>query len=198
MLESGTKKRYASAKDVLQDLQRGTSTISHQIKWLLAVSLLLWGWVSLFNALTPVRQQVSNPTPSVVTPVTPNPQPIPTPSTNGGLFANIEGRQQALTLKHTDVKATVSGNLSRVEVTQSFANPYDKALEAVYKFPLPDDAAVDDMEIIIGDRVIRGSIKKKEEAQKIYNQAKEAGQTAGLLEQERDNVFVQSLANILP
>jgi Ca-activated chloride channel family protein len=198
MLESGTKKRYATAKDVLQDLQRGTSTIPSQVKWLLAVSLLLWGWVSLFNALTPVRQQVSNPSPSVLTPVTPNPQPVPTPSTNGGLFADIEGRQQALTLKNTNVKAKVAGNLSRVEVTQSFANPYNKPLEAVYKFPLPDDAAVDDMEIIIGDRVIRGSIEKKEEAQKIYNQAKEAGQTAGLLEQERDNVFVQSLANILP
>ena len=85
-----------------------------------------------------------------------------------------------------------------MEVTQTFANPYDKPLEAIYKFPLPDDAAVDDMEIRIGDRIIRGTIQKREEAKRIYQEAKRQGKTASLLEQERDNIFTQSLANILP
>ena len=200
MLQSGTKHRYQTAKAVLKDLNSSSSSIFYQTKLLIAIAALLLGWLGLYKALTPVRQQVSTPTPSVTIPNTQLPQPSLGESSRnpGGLFAKINGKQQALTLQHTDVKAQVSGNISRVEVTQSFANPYDKPLEAVYKFPLPDNAAVDDMEIIIGDRIIKGSIKKKEEAKQIYEQAKQEGKTAGLLEQERDNVFTQSLANILP
>ena len=61
------------------------------------------------------------------------------------------------------------------------------------------------MEIKIGDafgglrqRTIKGDIKKREEAQEIYERARQEGRTAGLLEQERDNIFTQSLANIKP
>lgn len=116
----------------------------------------------------------------------------------GGLYVQVDGESQAFPLTHTEVTAKIAGNLSRVEVTQTFTNPFTKPLEAVYVFPLPDQAAVDDMEIRIGDRTIKGNIKKREEAQQIYEQAKREGRTAGLLEQERDNVFTQSLANICP
>ncbi len=117
----------------------------------------------------------------------------------GGLYIQTPDNQQiAFPLKHTQVEAKVAGNISRVEVTQSFENPFTTTLEAVYIFPLPDEAAVDDMLIRIGDRTIKGSIKKRQEAQQIYQQAKQQGRTAGLLEQERDNIFTQSLANIKP
>ncbi|MFZ4727760.1 MAG: VIT domain-containing protein [Pseudanabaena sp.] len=117
----------------------------------------------------------------------------------GGLYVQTTDRkQQEFTLTNTDVKGKISGNISRVEVTQTFQNPYDKPLEAIYVFPLPDQAAVDDMEIKIGDRVIKGDIKKREEAKEIYDRARKEGRTAGLLEQERDNIFTQSLANIKP
>ncbi|WP_199249165.1 VIT domain-containing protein [[Phormidium] sp. ETS-05] len=117
----------------------------------------------------------------------------------GGLYVQTADKQQlAFPLKHTDVQAQVTGNLSRVEVTQTFENPFTTTLEAVYIFPLPDEAAVDDMLIRIGDKTIKGRIKKREEAQQIYEQAKQQGRTAGLLEQERDNIFTQSLANIKP
>ncbi|MBD2301624.1 VIT domain-containing protein [Nostoc sp. FACHB-190] len=117
----------------------------------------------------------------------------------GGLYVQTPEQQQiAFPLKHTEVQAKIAGNISRVEVTQSFENPFTTTLEAVYIFPLPDEAAVDDMLIRIGDKTIKGSIKKRQEAQQIYEQAKEQGRTAGLLEQERDNIFTQSLANIQP
>jgi len=117
----------------------------------------------------------------------------------GGLYVESSSEEKLVfPLKHTEVLAKIAGNLSRVEVTQSFENPFTKPLEAIYVFPLPDVAAVDDMEIKIGDRVIKGNIKKREEAQQIYQKAKREGRTAGLLEQERDNIFTQSLANIKP
>ncbi len=101
-------------------------------------------------------------------------------------------------LKHTDVKAKISGYVSHVTVKQVFHNPYDHKIEAVYTFPLSETAAVDNMVMKVGSRTIRGTIKKKEEAKEIYDRAKEAGQVASLLDQERPNIFTQSVANIEP
>ena len=101
-------------------------------------------------------------------------------------------------LKHTDVRAGISGFLARVTVTQAFTNSATQNIEAVYTFPLPQDAAVDDMTIQVGDRTVRGLIKRREEARAIYEKAKNTGHTAALLDQERPNIFTQSVANILP
>ncbi len=101
-------------------------------------------------------------------------------------------------LKHTDVRTEISGFVARVEVTQQFHNPYDEKIEAVYTFPLSQNAAVDDMLMKVGDREIRGEIKRREEARRIYEAAKRAGHVASLLDQERPNIFTQSVANIMP
>src|SRR5215212_10465685 len=101
-------------------------------------------------------------------------------------------------LKHTDVKAEISGFISRVIVTQQFENPFQEKIEAVYTFPLAQNAAVDDMTMIVGERTVRGKILTREEAQAAYEAAKSNGQVASLLDQERPNIFTQSVANILP
>ena len=101
-------------------------------------------------------------------------------------------------LKHTDVKASVAGYVAKVSVKQTFHNPFKDKIEAVYTFPLPENAAVDEMTMKIGQRVIKGKIKKKEEAREIYEQAKARGQAASLLDQERPNIFTQAVANIAP
>ena len=118
----------------------------------------------------------------------------------GGLFVKTQNtaREQVFPLKQTEVKAKIAGNISRVEVVQKFENPFPESLEAVYVFPLPDEAAVDDMEIKIGDRTIKADIKRRDQAVEIYQRARQEGRTAGLLEQERDNIFTQSLANVKP
>ncbi len=101
-------------------------------------------------------------------------------------------------LEHTDVEGWIAGDVAHVRVTQRFANPYDDPIEAVYAFPLPENSAVNDMEMRVGERTIRGVIKEREEAKEIYDEAKRAGKTASLLEQERPNIFTQSVANIMP
>jgi Ca-activated chloride channel family protein len=122
------------------------------------------------------------------------------PLTEGSLYSiDREGRpQQFCPLKHTDVQANISGFLARVTVTQEFSNPSKNAIEAVYKFPLPAMAAVDAMDLWIGARHVKGDIKRREEARKIYEDARNRGQMAALLDQERPNVFTQSVANIQP
>ncbi len=107
-------------------------------------------------------------------------------------------RTLELPLKHTEVKIRVQGFVARATVVQQFTNPFETPIEAVYVFPLPDRAAVDGMSMRIGERVIRAEIKKRDEARRIYEQAKADGKRAGLLEQERPNIFTQSVGNILP
>jgi Ca-activated chloride channel family protein len=103
-----------------------------------------------------------------------------------------------LPLTRTEFEASVSGVVAQVIVTQQFQNPYDRPIEAVYMFPLPEDAAVDDMEMRIGGRVIRGQIRRRAEARAVYTEARAAGRRAALLEQQRPNLFAQRVANIQP
>ena len=119
-------------------------------------------------------------------------------TTEGSLrVVGIDSKKpQLCPLKSTKVTADVRGFVSRVRVTQSFQNPFDRAIEAVYTFPLPNDAAVDDMTILIGDRTIKGKIMERQKAREAYDNAKQEGKVAALLDQERPNIFTQSVANI--
>jgi len=110
----------------------------------------------------------------------------------------ISGRFDPVPLIHTDVVLDVRGLVASATVTQQYANSSTEPIEAVYIFPLPHDAAVYDMEIRIGNRVIRSTIREREEAKRVYEAAKSAGKRAALVEQERPNIFTTSVANIMP
>ncbi|MCC9654512.1 VIT domain-containing protein [Rhodopirellula halodulae] len=99
-------------------------------------------------------------------------------------------------LKETRVEADISGVLARVRVSQVFQNPYADRLEALYAFPLPENSAVDAYSFQIGERVIVGEVKRREQARQEYESARDEGRKAALLEQERPNLFSQSIANI--
>ncbi len=98
----------------------------------------------------------------------------------------------------TDVDLNVSGPTARARVTQIFHNPTDHWVEAVYVYPLPDGGAVDTLKMVIGDRIVVGEIKDREKARAAYEQARSNGQKAALMEQERPNIFTNSVANIGP
>jgi Ca-activated chloride channel family protein len=119
--------------------------------------------------------------------------------TEGNLFArDQQGPLGFCPLKSTRVRADISGFFARVTVLQEFENTYGDPIEAVYTFPLSQNSAVDRMTMTIGERVIRGKIMKREEAKKVYDAAKAAGQAAALLDQQRPNIFTQSVANVMP
>jgi Ca-activated chloride channel family protein len=110
----------------------------------------------------------------------------------------VSGRFESVPLLHTDAVLDVRGLVVAATVTQQYANSSTAPIEAVYVFPLPHDAAVYDMEIHIGNRVIRSVIREREEAKRVYEAAKSAGKRAALLEEERPNIFTTSIANIMP
>jgi len=116
----------------------------------------------------------------------------------GELRTRVENRIVPLPLKHTDVKAQLTLNVGSVTLTQQYHNPYGSKIEAIYVFPLPDDAAVRDFVMVIGERHIRGIIREREEARQIYLEARRQGHVASLLSQDRPNIFTQAVANIEP
>ena len=103
-------------------------------------------------------------------------------------------------LREVHVKSRVSGFVAETKVTMRFVNPFNvnEPIEAVYTFPLPTDAAIYDFIMETKTRRVIGLIRPREEAERIYRQARAMGYTASLLTQERTNVFTQKVANIPP
>ncbi len=103
-----------------------------------------------------------------------------------------------LPLKSTSVKASIAGVIADVKVTQVYKNQGQKPLEAIYVFPGSTRAAVYGMKMTIGERTIVATIRTKEQARKDYEEARQQGKSASLLEQHRPNVFQMNVANIMP
>jgi len=103
-----------------------------------------------------------------------------------------------LPLKDTRVDISVSGVIADVKVRQIYRNEGTRPINASYVFPASIRAAVYSMRMQIGDEIIVAKIKEREQAKKDFEQAKEEGKSASLLEQQRPNVFSMSLANIMP
>jgi Ca-activated chloride channel homolog len=123
----------------------------------------------------------------------------PNDMTSGSLLLKAkDGSYLEAPRQGSDYNVTISGPTGRTVLTQRFENPAEGWVEGVYVFPLPEGAAVDTLKIISGNRVIVGEVKERQEAKIIYETAKDAGQTASLLEQERPNLFTNSVANIGP
>jgi Ca-activated chloride channel family protein len=103
-----------------------------------------------------------------------------------------------LPLKSTSVTGRISGVIADVEVTQAYKNEGKRPIEAIYIFPASTRAAVYGMKMTIGERTIIAKIAKRDDARREYEEAKQAGKSASLLERQRPNVFQMNVANILP
>lgn len=117
---------------------------------------------------------------------------------SGTLLIKEDGATTEAIRLGIDIDITVSGPTLRTRVTQIFRNPTKDWVEATYVYPLATDGAVDTLKMVVGDRVIVGDIKERQQARVIYEQARRAGQKAALTEQERPNIFTNSVANIGP
>jgi Ca-activated chloride channel homolog len=122
----------------------------------------------------------------------------PADARTGSLLLKTDDGYADATRLGIDVDLTVSGPTVRARVTQLFHNPTSNWVEAVYVYPLPAGGAVDTLKMIVGDRVVVGDVKERQQARIVYEQARSSGQKAALTEQERDNIFTNSVANIGP
>jgi Ca-activated chloride channel family protein len=114
------------------------------------------------------------------------------------LFRGEQGQHRQAVHLNSRASIKVTGMVATIALEQEFKNTTPDWQEAIYVFPLQEQAAVSYMEMLIGERRILGKVKEKQEAKRIYTQAKQQGKKAALVEQERPNMFTQSVANIAP
>jgi Ca-activated chloride channel family protein len=103
-----------------------------------------------------------------------------------------------IALRGVRVRSRLSGMSQKTIVEQMFVNLEDRAIEAVYTFPVPDGAAVCGFEVITGDRVLTGVIEENEKAIEKYDDAIELGHAAYMLESDRPDVFTARVGNLKP
>jgi Ca-activated chloride channel homolog len=105
---------------------------------------------------------------------------------------------EAFPLKSTTVVVNVSGVIADVTVTQVYENHGSVPINGRYVFPGSTRAAVHGMRMRIGDKMVVAQIREREQASKEFAEAKAAGKSASLLEQDRPNVFTMAVANVMP
>ncbi len=113
-------------------------------------------------------------------------------------FGLITSEGQPVPLNKVDVSGTLVGRGARVKVTQVFENRESKAIEAVYKFPLPEKSAVFRFKIMVGDKMTEGMVEERDKAFQLYDEALTRGDGGYLLDEERPNIFTLSVGNLNP
>lgn len=115
-----------------------------------------------------------------------------------GLVFERDGQWVASLAMDTSVHMQVHGLLAEVTVRQTYRNDTAGWREGRYLLPLPENAAVGGLTLRIGERLVEGEVREKQEAKAIYEAAAASGQRASLVSQNRPNLFQTAVANIGP
>ena len=110
-------------------------------------------------------------------------------------------RPRFVPLKRSVVSGDVLGPLASLRLTQLFSfsrAQFDRVVEAVYRFPLPGDAAVRGVHVTFGDVVIHTELKERGQAEADYDKAKQEGRQSTLVTRETPDVFTLRVAGIAP
>ena len=109
--------------------------------------------------------------------------------------------RQFVPLRRTELSGTVTGPLADFTLVQNFgytAAQCDRRLEALYRFPLPGDAAVTGVTVRFGEVEISAELKERARAEAEYDEAKRTGRQAALATRESPDVFTLHIAGLKP
>ena len=109
--------------------------------------------------------------------------------------------QQVVPLQRTELRGEIVGPLACLTLVHTYgytSAQCDRVLEALYRFPLPGDAAVTGVRVRFGEVEIATELKPREEAKAEYDEAVAAGKQAALLTRESPDVFTLRVAGIRP
>ena len=112
-----------------------------------------------------------------------------------------EGERPFVPLRETTIAGEVAGPLAALRATHTFGYTradFDRPIEALYRFPLPGDAAITAVSVRFGDVTIDAELQDREQAEATYSAAKEARQQAALVTRESPNVFTLRLTGLAP
>ena len=114
--------------------------------------------------------------------------------TRAAKLVSVDGRTYPL--QSARIAAEASGGIAFSTLVQTYRNPYAEPLEVIYTLPLPADGAVIGYSMKLGERIIRGEVRARDEALATYKKALFEGRSAALLEQDRDDTFTQRLGSL--
>jgi Ca-activated chloride channel family protein len=110
----------------------------------------------------------------------------------------VSTTMEPLPLLGLSLTGRLDGPFGKFCLTERFRNTTTKPIEAIYIFPLPEEAAICGFSIELTDRTLTGRVEEREKAFKRYDAAMAQGNGAYLLDQERPNVFHLSVGNLMP
>ncbi|MDD5723117.1 MAG: VIT and VWA domain-containing protein [Syntrophales bacterium] len=101
-------------------------------------------------------------------------------------------------LQSVDVNSALNNLICETTVRQSYKNVEDKNIEAVYTFSIPLHAVFMNLEVTIGERVLKGIVVEKSEAVDRYEDAVTEGNAAIMLEQTELGLYAMNVGNLMP
>ena len=112
----------------------------------------------------------------------------------GSLKARAAGSSyeyQPLKLAKQSIQVSVVGHLARTSIEQEFKNEASQVLEGIYRFPLPSDASISGLELLVGDKWVRAEMVEKKRAERIFQKIVDATvpRDPALLEWDHGNIF---------
>ncbi|WP_226704026.1 VIT and vWA domain-containing protein [Microbulbifer elongatus] len=115
-----------------------------------------------------------------------------------GLLTPADGSLPALEIKEHHVNVVIEDGYAITEVDQTFFNPNDRALEAVYSFPVPEKASVGEFTYWIDGKPVTGEVLPKQQARALYEQEKSQGRRTALTEQDEYRTFDSRVYPVQP
>jgi Ca-activated chloride channel family protein len=97
-----------------------------------------------------------------------------------GTLTAVTSGNAPIQIKGHVVNVVIDNGFARTEVLQTFFNPNEKDVEAVYGFPVPASASLAEITIQNGERTLNGEVIAAGEAKKVYAEERDAGNDAGL------------------
>lgn len=115
-----------------------------------------------------------------------------------GLLKPANSQLPDLQIRQHHVDVVIEDGYATTTVDQVFHNPHSQSLEAIYSFPVPDKAAVGEFIYWINGKSVIGEVVEKQRAREVYEQQKQAGQQAALVEKDTYKTFDISIAPLAP
>lgn len=110
------------------------------------------------------------------------------PAQAAGLLSPRDGSPQ-LVLSEQHVSVVIENGYATTEIEQVFSNPHKEDKDALYSFPVPEDAAVGEFTFWIDGLPVHAEVLEKKAARTLHEQQQQQGMESALVEQDEFRTF---------
>jgi Ca-activated chloride channel family protein len=118
------------------------------------------------------------------------PRPMPRPQP--------EPIESSYKIKELQVQAKLTGQVAKVQVSQSFVNTGRRQMEVSFVFPLPYDGAIEELTLLVDGKEYPAKLLDAKEARRMYEETVRKNQDPALLEWMGTGLFKTSVFPVPP